>query len=586
MKRKLSISGIIAILILIVGFVPTFAQGNPITATVDRNSLSTDDSLVLTVTISTDSGTSERPSLPDLTGFNIVGTSSGTQMSIINGNVSSSATYQYRLQPTEAGDLVIEPISVSISGQTFSTTPIPVQVTQGDNPVQSGPAQPSGQATPTELVGQDYFVEAFVDKPTPYQGEQVTYTFRFYHAVNLSRQANYQPPSYTGFWGDAEPEQVQYTTQEADRVYSVNEIRTILFPTVAGELTIDPTRLAIPNGFFSNGADLMTQPVVVNVQPLPPNPPVSFNGAVGQYQIKADVDMAETRVNEPISWNVTVAGYGNIDTLPEPIWPETAEWRSFESNSTINTEVRNGRMSGGQRYERLLVPTQAGQLALPAVEYSFFDPATAAYHTISTEPIMINVAPGVNGETNTNLPTVGEGSMDITDTAVSDTSKLRPNKLVQSTRSIEPVTENGFFWALWLIPLVGLVGHVGYQKREDYLNSNSALIRSQRAQKKAVQALKKAHKQKEEPLAAASDILLTYLSERLNQSVQGLTHNQLSLLLIAEDVDQVNAIKVEKILTRCEMGRYAPIQDDNLQTDKLLGYTESVVDEIEKDLNN
>ena len=223
MKRKLSISGIIAILILIVGFVPTFAQGSPIIATVDRNSLSTDESLVLTVTISTDTGSPERPSLPDLTGFNIVGTSSGTQMSIINGTVSSSATYQYRLQPIEVGDLVIEPITVSIGGQTYSTDPIPVQVTQGNNPVQSGPAQPSGQAAPTELVGQDYFVEAFVDNPAPFQGEQVTYTFRFYHAVNLSRRANYQPPSYTGFWGDAEPEQVQYTAQEAGRVYSINE---------------------------------------------------------------------------------------------------------------------------------------------------------------------------------------------------------------------------------------------------------------------------------------------------------------------------------------------------------------------------
>ena len=141
----------------------------------------------------------------------------------------------------------------------------------------------------------------------------------------------------------------------------------------------------------------MTQPVVVDVQPLPPNPPATFNGAVGQYQIKADVDMMETRVNEPISWNVTVAGYGNIDTLPEPIWPETPEWRSFDSNSTINTHVRDGRISGSQTYDRLLVPTQGGQITLPAVEYSFFDPETAAYHTISTEPIMINVAPGANG---------------------------------------------------------------------------------------------------------------------------------------------------------------------------------------------
>ena len=112
------------------------------------------------------------------------------------------------------------------------------------------------------------------------------------------------------------------------------------------------------------------------------------------------------------------------------------------------------------------------------------------------------------------------------------------------------------------------------------------MIRRQKAHKKAHQALKKAKKQKADPLAAASDILLTYLSERLNQSVQGLTHNQLSLLLIAEGIDEGNAIKVEKILTRCEMGRYAPIQDDNLQADKLLSYTEAVIDSIEQELKD
>ena len=31
-------------------------------------------------------------------------------------------------------------------------------------------------------------------------------------------------------------------------------------------------------------------------------------------------------------------------------------------------------MSGVRSYERLLVPTQAGDLLLPAIEYSYFNP--------------------------------------------------------------------------------------------------------------------------------------------------------------------------------------------------------------------
>ena len=585
MKNKIIFSSTIALFILVLGFGSAFAQGNPITAVTDRNTLSTDESLLLTVTINTATGSPGQPALPTLDGFQITGTSSGTQVSIVNSKMTSSATYQYRLQPIEAGDLIIEPISVEINGQTFSTEPIAVQVTPGSAPVQAAPGQPSGQAAPTELVGQDFFVEAFVDNDTPYQGEQINYVFRFYHAVNLSRQANYQSPSYTGFWSDAQPEQVQYTVQEANRVYSVNELRTSLFPTVAGELTIDPTHLSIPSGFFSNGADLMTQPVTVNVQPLPPNPPMNFNGAVGQYRIAAVTDLQETKVNEPITWQVMIGGYGNIDTLPEPIWPDTPEWRAFDSSSTTTTQMEDARMSGSQKYDRLLVPTQAGEMQLPAIEFSYFDPETAVYETITTEPITINVLPGVNGETASDYPTVGDDAVSSgTDTAVANTKTLRPNKLVASTQSSEPLTQSGLYWFMWLIPLFGLVGQFGYQKRQAYLANNSSLIRSQKAQKQAHQALKKAHKQKDDPFATASDILLTYMSQRLNQTVQGLTLNQLSVLLISRGASNELVVKAEQILTRCEMGRYAPIQDDNLQADNLLGYTKSIIDELEQEL--
>jgi len=42
-------------------------------------------------------------------------------------------------------------------------------------------------ATPirAQEVGGDYFVEAVVDNPAPFVGQQITYTFRLYHAVDL-----------------------------------------------------------------------------------------------------------------------------------------------------------------------------------------------------------------------------------------------------------------------------------------------------------------------------------------------------------------------------------------------------------------
>ena len=54
---------------------------------------------------------------------------------------------------------------------------------------------------------------------------------------------------------------------------------------MVGPITVEPARLIIPGGFFSSGTELQTQPVVVDIKPLPANAPASFNGAVGQFTL-------------------------------------------------------------------------------------------------------------------------------------------------------------------------------------------------------------------------------------------------------------------------------------------------------------
>ncbi len=581
MSKKIAI--IVTLFLLATAVWPALAQ-SPITAEVDRASLSTDETVALTVRINGATGNPAAPQLPPLDGFQVVGTSSGTQIRVVNGAFSSSATYTYHLRPIQTGELVIPPISVTLNGQTYSTDPITIQVTQGNAPAPSAPVQGEPQAAPAELNGQDMYVEAFVNNETPYQGEQITYTFRFYNAVSLVNPANYEPPDFTGFWSDTEPEQVQYMTEAAGRIYNVNEVRTILFPTVAGEIIIEPTRLEVPGGFFSRGANLMTRPVTVNAQPLPPNAPAGFNGAVGQYQIDAAVDLTETRVNEPVTWQVRVAGYGNIDTLPEPTWPETPGWRDFDSTSTTNTQVQDGRISGSQVYEKLLIPTEAGQLTLPPVSYTYFDPEQERYVTISTDPITVNVAPGANGATAgfnpDDTPKVGAGGDEAGETAVA----LRPIKPLTTGETGRPVTQNPLYWLLWLVPALGVALHYGWQRRQAYLAQNSALIRSRQAQKKANKAIRQAQKAGSDPHAAASQILLTYLAEKLNKPVQGLTQKELIALLTEAGAATAVAQKAADILATCEMGRYAPVQETHLQSGNLLDYTKQVIGELEKEL--
>jgi len=562
-----------SLLVSFVGLGAAQAQ-SPIRAEVDRTALSTDETLTLTVTLDTSSIlNSPTLSLPDLQGFRVVGSSTSTQIGIINGDIETQAVYVYRLQPIQAGDLTIEPISVTLGGQTYSTQPMTVHVTQGTGQVPAAPAAPStpNQVAPPAagLNGQDFYAEAEVDIAAPYVGQQVVYTFRFYQAGALWSQPQYEAPTFTGFWSEGQAEQYEYQVQAAGRIYDVIEVRTILFPSVMGPVTIDPARLTIPGGFFSRGQTLQSRPVELDVQPLPPGAPEGFNGAVGQYGLSSSLDLTQGTVGEPLTWQVTLSGQGNLTAAPEPNWPEMPGWRDFESQATVHTEIVDGRMVGSRTYERLLVPTVEGESAIPALEYVYFDPEAGQYQTSHTEPIPVPVAPGAAG-----IPASqpASGQKEVVEQVVSDIRHLKP---VPSHLSMDdqPVTKSAVYWAAWAVPVAGALGYFAWQRRQRHWENNASLARSSQARKKAKKALARVRKEGGDAYDDAGQILTTYLSDKLDRPLAGLTHQALAGCLAERGVDADLAERVEVVLVSSELGRFAPGADDP-------GYARSLIQEV------
>jgi BatD DUF11 like domain len=619
MKKKLLFTTILTILVLGLMALPALAQ-EPVTAEVDRNYLSTDEGLVLTVTVDTNLGDASRPTLPPLDDFQILSSSSGTQITVVNGDMSVQATYTYVLRPLRAGSLAIEPIHVQINGQTYSTDAIPLEVTQGTGQTQpapnpglpnfpsgpgsllgnlpnlpgfpsipgspggSAPAQPLDPAEmPTELVGQDYFIEAEISNPNPFQGEQLVYTFRFYQAGSLFEQPDYQAPSFTGFWSEELSDQQQhYSTEAAGRPYRVTELQTVLVPTVTGEVTIDPAYLSIPGDFFDAGVELQTQPVTLNVQPLPANAPDSFRGAVGQFDISAQTDVVETDVNDTVTLTVMISGAGNLDTMPDPVWTEGSEWRAFDSKATVNTTYTDGQVQGTRTYERVLVPTTGGDLLLPGVEFSYFNPQTGVYETKSTEPITVHV----NGaaQASPQAPAAPGVPAPLTTSSAQVASALRPIKTSAELgrAGSTPMTERSGYWLLWLVPLAVLVGHFGWQRYQQQRLDTADLRRSRGAAGKAQKALDEARKQGDGQ-EAAGPVLIAYLEEKLNRPIAGLSHTQLASLLAQRSVDADLAARVQNCLMISEMGRFAPADLTGHGVD-LWTETALVIDELDQQL--
>ena len=404
--------------------------------------------------------------------------------------------------------------------------------------------------------GEPLFVSAAVDNHRPYLGQQITYVFKVYQGPGLppsAGQIRYEPPSFAGFWNTQRIEQDEYAETIDSVEYRIVELRTALFPSVVGTIAIEPATLTVPTG--SSGAPNVIEsvPVAVDVRPLPPGPPARFTGAVGRFDISAEVDAATGRVNEPVQLTVRVSGEGNIEALPDPAWPEFAGWRVIESPADAASQVVAGRLTGSRTYEIVLVPQEAGELTIPEILYAHFDPDLDEYVRRATAPIVMSIADEDGQSAAPALPIVPAPEQ--------DSPEVRPLKAVPSSlrQSGKELTGSVVYWAAWGIPLLALAGAVAWRRRQAALERALAVSRRQNALRDARTALARAVASGDDPRIASAEAVLSYLSARLETPVGGLTREALLRRLREAGVPPDLERRVEETLATGEAAGYTPL---------------------------
>ena len=550
------------------------AQSSPITAEVDRTILSTKEQLTLTVTVTGEFLDIPSPDLSQLTDFVVVNSSTSTQVSIINGDLTTQGVFVYRLQPLREGGLVINPISINIDGQVYQTEPIDIRVIAGSVPAPT--STPSVDA-PNTQAGQDFFVEAQIDNPKPYLGQQITYTFKLYQAATFIGQPDYQPPAFTNFWSQTIVAQPTYNTTAWSRDYLVTEIRTALFPANLGSVTIAPAKIVIPN-FPYQDIVLETEPITIDVQSLPDGAPADFKGAVGQFEISADVSTNEDVVNEPITLIVEIKGAGNIEALVEPPLPKLPNWRIFESQAQSTVEVQGDTVYGTRRFERLIVPGQPGDYAIPEISFSYYDIKVGQYRTISTQPIPVIVRPGEGEDLPPPMVAAGPEKQQVSLLA-GDIRHIKP--VPASLNSEESSLLNQpLYWSGWILPVLVVGGVWLWQNRRQHLLVNTAYARSQRARRAAQKILAEAQRSGADSYAAAQRALLGYLSDKLNRPTTGLTTDHLIALLNTTQLNPALIERTQAILDQIDVGRFAPGGDAAVGS--FIAETYKLINDLEK----
>ena len=408
------------------------------------------------------------------------------------------------------------------------------------------------QSPPEELL----FVRATVDNDRPYLGQQMTYIARIYQNSGVTLpfgELRYESPDFAGFWNSQLVEQDRYTETIDLEEYSVLELRTALFPTVVGTVVIDPAALTVSTGNAGSQRLRESPTAPVEVRPLPVGAPSGFTGAVGRFNITAEVGSDTGQVNEPVELTVTVSGEGNIEALPDPVWPEFTGWRVIESPADTASQLIAGQVAGSRAYEILLVPERAGELTIPGIGYTHFDPGQEKYVEAATAAIVISV---VSADGTAAIPPVpGAETVGEEESLLMRPVKVAPPSLRQGGAEM---TGSAAYWAAWGIPGLTIAGALVWRRRREALEAARAESLRRNALPNARTALARAVTAGVDPRVASADGVLSYLSARLEAPVAVMTREAFLQRLREAGVQPELMDRANEILAAGEAARYAP----------------------------
>lgn len=429
----------------------------------------------------------------------------------------------------------------------------------------------------------DFFIEAEVDNNTPYVGQQITYLVKRYQAIEFPGQPHFEDHPFTGFWHTPLIQRPSYTTTISGREYLVHPTHIALFPTLHGPLTIDPARLVIPGSAPESDIILESEAIRIEAQPLPDGAPAHFQGAVGQFEINAKFTSDEIEYGYSVTLVVEIKGSGNIASLVTPTLPEADLWVPGDIlgmvTITDNIPLSKDVVKGSRRFEWSLSPIEAGQQFYPAIRFSYFDPHSRTYHSIRTDPIPITVRATEN---TTIFDSPVPGFRRPVKRLTGDIRHIKPvpQNLAYNTFSTNLVQRSLFLSGV-ILPFLAVSGVWIWQRRRQQYLLNTPQARRRRAQRSAQKILATTHNQPN-PYATSQQALSSYLSDKLDRSVLGLTSDQL--------LDQLNNVRlnpqltarIQALLAQIEAEQYAPTTSQQAAGQTLIADTRILIDDLEK----
>ncbi len=585
-------------------------NGITMTASVNKTALTLDDELTLTVTVDGAAGDFV-PQLPSMPAFNVYARSASKQIH----NMHATSTFEYVMMPRFPGAATIGPITLHYGNKEYRTEPIQVTVyrtqnaqtntasaTRSTSQTATTPAAARNTQTaqvpqapanmPTlernlynlaaQQVGKDYFMVAAVSNSAPYANQTFTLAVRFYYDKPFSGSAPYTAPGITNLF----LEEIGRTdgNQKIGNVnYPYIEIRYAATGVTAGKAEIGPASIEyVPGGrldlsifdrmFAALGQEpeiAKSKPIALTIRPVPSeNKPKSFYGAVGSgYTLTADIDRTDVEAGEAVNLTVKVTGPGNLKSTSDLVLPNVPGLKTYDTVSSSNAAAANGTLKSYKIFKTVLVPTASGDYTIPAISWSYYDPAAKEYRTVRSNPLTLHVAPTSKTETGFDFSAHADLGSGFTQLG-KDIHYVKADLAPANTDWLTQLAE--LSWVNYVALAILLFAFILALRDKQTVAEKKALARI-RARLK--------HAANEE---AVSDALAEYILIQYQVHTASLPLRDITAALQAHGCPALLVQQFSELWQKLDAARFAPAQLRSQNTQELAGQAQELITKMDK----
>ncbi len=493
------------------------------------------------------------------------GNTSQTSISIINGQTTTNAVRRYVMNYTltagQAGTIHIPALAVTVDGKSYKTNPVELNI-----------AQP-GTTDQLEL-------ETTLSQQQCYEGQAVILTVKFYVYANIG-DYQFDIPALTNdaFYVEDRDATKQYRVNRRNKEAILLTFSKVIIPKHAGDYDLGASSVSAEvavgrsrsrdgffDDFFQNSVQykrfaVSAQPLKLSVLPLPQqDKPAGFYGLVGQYTISAAAAPTKASVGDPITLTIKIGG----NYLKPVQWPELEKIAGLSENFKMPSQKSSPTVENGVKvFTQTIRPANDKVTEIPSIPLVYFDADKGQYVVAKTDPIKLEVSPTKI------LTTADVEGRDFTP-AGNEVEAIRkgisanyeaPDCLQNVRFSLSAsVTGRGFLVG-WAVPLLLLVTSVWAKAIVHTTPEQAARKRRRNAANRAVSRLKGIPSaQLQNHCELIAEAMKQYIGERFDKVAGSLTADDCMQTIIDRTGDSASANRYKDIVSRCDAGRYSPMQ--------------------------